>query len=370
MANFQALTPVGRIVQGDPYVGFHNTDDKKQLKYNEDGTPEMTYMVSLALDKRNPEVAPFLAQIMAEAKSLFPSQFDAAGNCINPNFSSKIIDGDVGVDANGKANNSKPGFAGHYILKIAGKYPIKCYTRQNQELKPDDKHADQVYPGCFVVVAISVQSNGWKPGEMTKPGIKVYPQAVRFVGHGEPMARGINPDQAFAEAANRFVPAGMSATPLAGAGNALPAAMTLPGATPAPLALAPAVAAPQYVTVEPAAQGQPLSAWLAAHTPEALLAAGVIAPAPVAAPALTLGNQPQLQAPLTPAPALQPAALAVAAPALTLATPAPNFTANALAVAPQYVMDPVLSQGATREQWNAQGYDDAKLLAAGVMKQV
>jgi hypothetical protein len=55
------------------------------------------------------------------------------------------------------------------------------------------------------------------------------------------------------------------------------------------------------------------------------------------------------------------------APAPGMAAPQPNHQFVQNAITPQYIMT-AAAQGYTREQWNAQGYDDTYLVNNGMMQ--
>ena len=164
---------------------------------------------------------------------------------------------------------------------------------------------EQVYRGCYAVVAIDVKTNG-ATGTNTR-GLYINSRGIQMVGHGERIMGGANPDELFgataAIPAGAYVPAGMTNTPPA-------PAMAVP-VSPAPAMVAPTMAA----------------------------------------------AQPQVQ---TPAPA--PAVPTMAPPTL----PHPTFVQQA--VAPTYVLTPHgQAQGFTIQQWLDGGHSEATLLESGII---
>lgn len=335
---FERLSPVGRLVGGSPIKGYQDTDEVTKAKlFNDDGTPKMSYLAMLAIEKANPEWAELYTQLWNEGRGAFPHLFDPqTGACHRQDFSWKIIDGD-GRNTNGKLNSEKEGYAGCMVLKIESNYPFSCYDQSNFPITDETV----VYRGCFIRVAMKCQGNNATGNQ--KPGIKIYPQALQMIGHGPRISGG--PDAATLFAApvtTGYVPAGMSATPLAG--NAPPVQQ----------------AAPMQMHQAPA-------------------------PMQMAAP-VQMGQQPQQAAPMQmAAPAMQQAApMQMAAPApLQVAQPDQAFVQQALGqqpamqmaapvmqqAAPQYQMT-AAAGGHSREAWHANGNTDEQLIAAGMMVRI
>ena len=111
-------TPVGRLVEGDPYNSKVQTDTSGLPKRDAAGATIKTTYVGLAVAKTDPAWPKFHADLMAEAKVAWPKFFDAAGNCTNPRLALKIKDGD-GRDTKGNLHSAKQGHAGHWILALS-----------------------------------------------------------------------------------------------------------------------------------------------------------------------------------------------------------------------------------------------------------
>lgn len=381
------LSPVGRIVQGNPlFKSAVMEDDGKTQKVGKDGQPSFNYWFNVAFDKRDPEVWPMICAIKQDAAASFPQLFPQGWNpnaanegCVRPDFAFKIKDGD-GMDLNGKPHANKEGWGGCYILQIStyAAQP-RCYDGLANNTPITE--LEQIHTGKFVRVSLDIKSNGWTGQGNSKPGIFVNPDGVQLVGHGSKISSGPDAATMFAAPVAGYIPPGMSTTApvaaIAMPGQPAPQApqgapvMPTPQAAPAPtMPQMQAPAAPTY-TMTPAAQGFTREQWHAAgQTDEQLIAAGymtVSAPQPQAAPAPTMpqmqapapmGQQPQMQAPITPAPQ------APVMPQMQAAVPNQNFTQAALA--PTYTMTPA-AQGYTREQWHAVGQTDQTLIAAGMM---
>ena len=301
---FSTITPVGRIVQGNPLVGNQVKDDHGALVFNQDGTPKLSYYMGLAISKQDPAAQQLIAKIDAEARAAWPNLFDpATGECRDKKFSIKYFDGD-GFDHNGKAFAEREGMAGHWIIRLQSNYPLRSYDGMAGNVEITDP--ERIYRGCYAVAAIEVKTNG-ATGTNTR-GLYINSQGVQMVGHGERILGGANPDELFGAAGaaipqGAYVPAGMSTTPVA---------------PPAP------------------------SAMQAAPTPPP-------APHMVATP-------PPVQAPAAPTPP----------PVQPPVQPHPTFVQQA--VAPQFVLTPAgQAQGFTIEQWYAAGYTEAQLLQNGTI---
>lgn len=366
------LSPVGRIVQGNPlFKSAVMEDDGKTQKTGKDGQPSFNYWFNVAFDKRDPAVWPMICAIKQDAAAAFPQLFPQGWNpnaanegCVRPDFAFKIKDGD-GTDLNGKPHSAKEGWGGCYILQIStyAAQP-RCYDGLANNAPITE--LEQIHTGKFVRVSLDIKGNGWTGQGNSKPGIFVNPDGVQLVGHGAKISSGPDAETMFAAPVAGYIPPGMSTTApvaaIAMPGQPTPQqapAIQMPTPTPQqppvvatpqmtpPLAVQ-APTAPTY-TMTPAAQGYTREQWHAAgQTDDQLIAAGYMT---VSAPA------PQVQAPITPAP--QPV------PQMVVAQPNAQFTQSA--IAPVYTMTPA-AQGFTREQWLAQpGMTDQQLIAAGMM---
>lgn len=306
--NIQFLSPVGRIVQGDPFEP--QTKDQMgaplTIKTGPNaGQPTQRYFIAVAFRKDDAAFGAFYQQMVQCGRTDFPQLFDAAGNCTHPKFSWKLADGD-GVDENGKPNKNKEGFAGHWVVKFNSSFPPRCFYQGKYQPHEVIQDKNAIRRGYFVRVAGTMEGNN----NPTKPGLYMNLGMVELVAQGQEIVSGPDANAVFGGA------------PVA----ALPA-----GATPLPSALP----APGQPVVMPGAPGTP---------------SGYIAPAAPAAPA----PMPQAVAPhpgFVAGPPAAPAAPMAPTPAPAPAGPAMTAKAN----------------GFTREQLLAVGWTDDTLRANGMM---
>lgn len=262
------LTPVGRLVAGDLYKPQTTDAEGRPLVIKNGpnaGQPRVDFFFALAIEKTNADYAQLYQTIFGKARTDFPTLFDAAGNCTNPKFAFKIVDGDSQVpNAKGNKPCDREGYAGHWVLHFSGGYAPKVYSAGGQEQLTTP---DAVKRGYYVRVAGSVVGNG----SMQQPGVFLNHSMVEMIGYGAEIQVGPDANALFGGTPAAAMPAGVSQTPLA--------PTTPPPAHPG---AQPATAAP-----------------LTPATPAAPVAGG--APAPVA-PATDFLNGGAPAAPVAPAP--------------------------------------------------------------------
>lgn len=304
------LTPVGRLVQGDPFEAQTKDQQGNPLVIKSGpnaGQPTQRYFIAVAFRKDDPNFPAFYQKLVAQAKADWPQLFDAAGNCTHPRFSWKLADGD-GVDDNGKSNASKEGFAGHWVVKFGSSFAPRCFHAGHYQPHEQIQDPKVIQRGYFVRVAGTLEGNG----NQQKPGLYVNLSMVELAGIGPVISSGPDASAIFGGAAPAL-PAGAQPLPM----NAgLPGA--LPGATPLP-------------------------------------AAGAVP-----------GLPPVSTGPATPPAALPTPAAAIAPMSLSspLAVPPnPAFLAGPPA-APQMT---AAANGATYEQFRAQGWTDEQMRAQGYL---
>lgn len=333
------LSPELRLVQGDCFVG-QDKNMQGQPHKDKAGNPLTKWFVSCAGRKGDVAVEAFKAKIEAFARVALPQFFNGT-QCLHPKFSMKIVDGD-GVDDNGKANATKPGFAGHWVFKFGSNYAPRCF--QAGKWTPADQlqiigGINPIPRGDYVKIAGSMDGNA----DPMKPGVYVNLGMVEWQRLGERIITG--PD-----AAAIF---GGHAAPAPVAGYVAPPSL-------------PAVAVSYQVAPAYAAQGHTLDTLRASgQTDAAMVAAGwivavsapspvVMAPPPMPAPApapapLPVAPHPGILAPLPPAGSAPmppaPAQTASAAPGFRMANPA----------------------GPAYAGYIAQGWTDATLVQNGLM---
>jgi hypothetical protein len=353
--------------------------------------PDMGVFFSLAFPKvinvngvqtPNPEFAQFYALLVQTAAAAWPQFFPqgANGACSNPKFSWKLQDGD-GHDNSGVSVASKPGFAGHWIVKFDTNFPIKVYNEghfaPHEELQEPEKIVKR---GYWVRVFGEVKSNMATGTQV--PGIVLYPNLVSFLG-GNPkdeIISGPDAQQALGSqgAYAGWRPDGISTVPGAPMTGATPG-LSSPGGAPAGLPLPTtniaAPVAPQYqVRADLAAQGHTLQSLAAHGTPEQLVAAGyliVMTPPPAALPLPTPGTvgvgMPGLPQPGgLPLPGATPGVAVGGLPLPGATLPNLNPPAALTPPGPQYALIPALvAQGVTMEALIAKGWTHDALVQAG-----
>lgn len=323
-------SPVGRIVDGNLYEPQTTDAEGKPLVVKNGpnaGQPRVNYYFAIAI-KKNPGETHW-------AQTAWGQQIWGVGNQAFPNiaqspaFAWKIEDGDSQIpNKKGRKNADREGYPGHWILKFSGGFAPKVYQQEGAGYV-QVMQKDFCKPGYFVEVAFSVEGNG----SSSQPGIYLNHSMVCFRAYGQEISFG--PDVASAGFGQSALPAGASATPMAGTAP-------LPMAAPAPAAYAP-----------PAVPGVP-----AAYAPPtgvpAIPGAVPMAPAAYAPPAAPVATPP---IPVTPNPAFlqvpPPAPAAPMAPPPAPAAPVRQMTAAA--------------NGVPYEAYIAQGWTDALLVQHGMM---
>lgn len=311
-------TPVGRIVQGDPWEPNLTDQDGKPRVYDRGpkmGQPKPQWFIAVAIAKTDPAWPAFYQMLLTEAATAWPSLFPqgANGPCALPTFSFKIIDGDDAtphIDAkSGKSWRycDKEGFPGHYVVKCSSGFAPKVYEEvpagSGTFMEVTDK--SRLKAGYYVRVAGQTSSND----QPTKPGIYVNLNMIQIVGQGPEITRGVDAATAFGGAGPAALPPG--ATPLQPA--------VAGGFTHAPAAVVPPIPAPQAAPV-PAVPAYPSN------------------PAPVVPPHTTYMTPPP--APVAPPP--QPAG--------------PTLTAAGQAAFPGGTYAGFLAAGWTDDALRAAGY--------------
>jgi len=238
----QILTPVGRLVMGDCFTPQTTDAEGRPLVIKTGpnaGQPRVDYYMGIAIPKTDAGWDELYAAIYNEARVSFPNLFDEAGNCLNPKFAFKIIDGDSQIP-NSKGNKpcDREGFPGHWILNFSGGYAPKCYVPNNGDLSLATD-PNMVKRGYYVRIYGSVKGNG----SQQQPRIFLNHSMVELVGYGEEIISGPDANAVFG-AQPAALPAGASATPLA-------PVQTLAAPVPGQVAPAP-IAAPVPGTVTPA----------------------------------------------------------------------------------------------------------------------
>ncbi|MFA5387928.1 MAG: hypothetical protein WC322_06125 [Candidatus Paceibacterota bacterium] len=324
------LTPVGRLVQGDPFEP-QTKNMQGQPLMTMSGQPTQRYFIAVAFKKDDAAFGALYQKLVEVARASFPTLFNAQGQCSHPRFSWKLMDGD-GVDDNGKSNATKEGFAGHWVLKFSSSFAPRCFHAGHYQPHEQIQDPKAIQRGYFVRVAGSIEGND----NPQKPGLYVNLGMVELAGVGPIISSGPDASAVFGGSAPQL-PAGAQPLPM----NAgMPAAPAMPGFTPPGASLpAPAAAVPGFAPPNAAAPAAlPATTYPTSVPPNPAFLAGPggVAAAP-AMPGMPVG------APAAP----------MAPPAAPVAPPVPQMTAAA--------------GGATYEQFRAQGWTDEQMRAQGFM---
>ena len=353
-------TPVGRLVQGDAFVP-QTKDQTGALRVYKSGDkvgqPNPQYFVAVAFPKVDPldpsmqnrEFAAFYALLERVARAEWPALWpNPTGPCVNPIFTLKVKDGD-GLDRNGKPNNVKEGFAGHWVVSFASAYAPKVVRETSPGTNVWETLTDpsSVKRGYYVRIAGSATGND----SPNTPGIYCNLDMIALIAFGQEIVSGPDAATAFGGTA-ATLPAGASALPMGGG--------TMPPAG--------AGAAPTTFTMTPKAAGQTREQYHAAGWTDAQLIEHGMMLAPVAAPTVAAPPPPVTAAPPPPVTAAPPPPV-TAAPPPPVTAPPPNtaYMTPPPAAPAGPVMTPKAA-GQTREQYHAAGWTDAQLIEHGMME--
>lgn len=325
------LTPAGRLVMGSLYEPNKTDADGKPLVHKSGpnmGQPREEFFFAIAIPKEPGQQAwwqkpanwdaanpgkPYWGElIMGVGQKGHPQMFQ------NPAYSWKVKDGDSQIpNRRGKRPCDSPGFKGCWILMWTSGYAPRVLRDNGSVLMPEK---DAIKLGDWIQVFGNVDDNG----ASQTPGVYLNHSMVNFIAYGERIVLGPDPSSVgFGVAA---LPPGATATPQAGSFNptpgaampgtpAMPSMGAMPGAMPAMPSMGAAPAMPT------AAAAMPAPAQVAVMPNPGILNAGV--------------------------PAVPGAPQAPAAPRV------PQMTAKA--------------GGATYEQFRANNWTDAQLIAEGYM---
>lgn len=389
--------PPGRLVGGDLYTPNDKDAEGNPLTIKSgpnQGGKRVDYFAAYAIPK-TPGKQWWEEQwgltIYQTGATAFPQQ------CQSPKFAWKVEDGDSTVpNGKGKIPRERPGYAGHWIVKMSSGFQSPIYQAQSgQWVQQNTK--DFVQPGDYIQAEITINGNG----SQQQPGVFINHTQFAFLGHGQRIVLG-GADPNKAGFAMGHLPPGASATPMA-ASMPMPVAPGAPAApAPAPLIpgmvaapAAPAAPAPMAPPPAPAAQAVPVLVQVpgaqytieacrqAGWTDDQIVAQGVAtraAPAPMAPPsapaAPAMPTSPGV-APLppgssAPAPAAPAAQIAPAPgpavtpnPAFANVPPAPSAPAAPAMPAGPQLTAAGLATGHTLDQFRQSGWTDADLRASG-----
>jgi hypothetical protein len=346
------LTPVGRLVQGDPFEA-QTKNMQGQPLVTMSGQPTQRYFIAVAFRKDDANFGAFYQKLVEVARGSFPNLFNAQGQCSHPRFSWKLMDGD-GVDENGKSNATKEGFAGHWVVKFSSSFAPRCFHAGHYQPHEQIQDKNAIQRGYFVRVAGTIEGND----NAQKPGLYVNLSMVELAGVGPVITSGPDAAAVFGGAAPALpqgaqplpmhagMPQGAPAMPGMPAAPAMPGAM--PGAAPFPQLGASIAAAPSLpnmsggmpsagpATTYPSSPAAPVAAAPLAVPPNPAFLAGPGGVPGAAAPAV--GMPAQAMAPGVGAPSAYPSS-----PQMTAAAGGATY-------------EQFIAQGWTPEAMRAQGY--------------
>jgi len=190
------VTPVGRIVGGDPWTAQDKDAAGQPLTVKSGpntGQPRVEFYVALAVIKTDPGLADLFALITQAAREGFPEMFDAQGNCTNPAFAFKFVDGDSTKPNNRNVTpNSREGYPGHYVFSFSTGYQPKRVTQGGQSEILDQT---QIKRGDYVRLSGTVVGNG--SPQVHTAGIFLNWNIVEFQASGEAINYGPDPKAVF-----------------------------------------------------------------------------------------------------------------------------------------------------------------------------
>lgn len=344
-AKTEFLTPVGRLVQGDPFKPQTTDMQGQPLVFKTGpnaGKPRPLYMLTLAIPKTDPAFAQFYGSLLEAARTAWPQFFqgpagaDGRPTLSNPNLSLKVQDGD-GFDGQGKPNSGKEGFAGHWIVKSSSSYPPRCFHQGHYAPHEEIKDPMTLRRGYYVRVSGTLESNQ----NAQKPGMYVNCGLVELVGHGPEIVSGPDALSVFGGAPVAALPQGATALP------------TFTGGTP----FAPAAMPGGMPQQQPAALPGMPGMMAAPAAPAGLPGMPGMAPVQQAAPPTFVAPNPGMLA--------GPGGVAPAGPAFGAPAGLPGMPAMAMAPAGPQLTPLGQSSGMTYAQMIAAGYNDAQLRQGG-----
>ena len=285
-------TPVMRLVQGsvdEPQTKDQQGRPRVVQSGPNAGQPNPQYFIAGAIPKNDPAWPAFWALIVNQAVTDFPHLFPQgaapliaaggpdpyggppAGSSTVRAFAFKVLDGD-GFDTNGKANGTKEGFAGHWVVRFASGFPPRCFHAGRYAAQEQIQEKNAIRRGYYIRVNGTLEGNG----NAQKPGLYMNISLVELSGYGPEIVSGPDAAEAFG-ATPAALPPGATAMPQAA------------GAPPAYPQQAPTAAPPAYPQQAPTAAPPPASPPPPPYTAYMQQPAAAPPPAPAAAPAPAAG---------------------------------------------------------------------------------
>lgn len=202
-------SPVGRIVQGNLYVGSTKDAEGKPLVVKTGanaGQPRVDFFFAIAIPKGSEthwNQTKWGATIWKCGQESFPG-----GQANLRGFAWKVRDGDSEEpDTRGRPPRDREGFPGHWVLSFSSGYAPKTYYMVGRVPHLLEGEG-QILPGYYVQVAGNVVGNG----SLNRPGVLVNHGMVARIGYGPEIVFG--PDPTSAGFGQEPMPSGASATPV------------------------------------------------------------------------------------------------------------------------------------------------------------
>lgn len=238
----EILTPVGRLVWGNPARSSIKKDQKTKQPVLRDGKPVEQWVFGVAFPKAefNQQIAPYMQQ---EASGVYPHGVPAG-------FSWKFKDGD-GVDRQGKPYRDREGYAGCFVLTVSTEaFAPPIYRNEGGKYRQID--AKEIKTGDYIVMKLNIKANAPTNPSHT-PGLYVNPVGIELVGYGaEIVSQTADPDEMFGGRTYQLPP-GAHVAPIAPQTGVMPPyGAPMPPAQPAAMPYAPPQQ-PQYAPAQPAA---------------------------------------------------------------------------------------------------------------------
>ena len=269
MSNTYLLTPVCRLVMGDPFEPETTDADGKPLVVKSGaniGAPRVSYFIAVAIPKTDPTFGALWETVRAIGAAAFPREHTL------PSFAWKITDGDDQTpNKKGKRPCDREGFPGHWVLHMSSGLAPSVWTLGGAERIVDPS---RVKVGDYVRVNFSAAGNK----SSQNPGIFLNPSMIELVGYGEAIVSGPQASAIFG-AAPAALPPGASSTPVASAPPIAPPAPAPVAPATGPRGYTPAATAPAV----PAAGVQPAHDFL--HRAPGMIPGTPAPAAPAPAPA-------------------------------------------------------------------------------------
>lgn len=222
------LTPVGgRLVLGSLYEPQTTDAENRPLVIKTGpnaGQPRVDYFFAVAIPKGSGahwSQTDWGIKIQAVGLAGFPN-----GQTQSPLFAWKVVDGDSQIPNKvGKKPVDREGYAGHWVLHFSGGFAPSLVNNDGtkQLLEPN-----AINLGDYVQVFGSVTDNG----SQQQPGVFLNHRFVALTGYGPRIVSG--PD-AKTVGFGGALPAGASATPVAGGFNPAPITPTVTPVLPTPI---------------------------------------------------------------------------------------------------------------------------------------